>query len=108
MADLGFGDPKYWDHRYAQENDEEVFDWLESYQSLKLSLGEFLTDKSMKILVAGCGNAKFSEDLYDDGFTNVVNNDISDIVIQKMAKRNKEKRPLMQWLTMDCTNMWQF
>ena len=49
----------------------------------------------MKILVVGCGNAKFSEDLYDDGFTNVVNNDISDIVIQKMAKRNKEKRPQM-------------
>ena len=108
MADLGFGNPKYWDHRYAQEKDEDIFDWLESYQSLKLSLGEFLTDKSMKILVVGCGNAKFSEDLYDDGYTNVVNNDISDVVIQKMAKRNKEKRPQMQWLTMDCTNMWQF
>ena len=48
---------------------------------MKLSLGEFLVDKNMKILVVGCGNAKFSEDLYDDGYTNVVNNDISDVVI---------------------------
>lgn len=35
----------------------------------------------MRILVLGCGNADFSEDLYDDGYTNVVNVDISSVVI---------------------------
>ena len=81
MAKAGFGAPEYWDYRYAKEEDDAIFDWLESYASLKLSLGEFLTHKDMKILVVGCGNAKFSEDLYDDGYTDVINNDISDVVI---------------------------
>ena len=68
-----------------------MFDWLKNYASLKKYLAEYLTHKDMKILVIGCGNAKFSEDLYDDGFENVVNNDISSVVIAKMKERNKEK-----------------
>ena len=36
----------------------------------------------MKILIIGCGNADFSADLYDDGYENIVNVDISDIVIK--------------------------
>ena len=31
MANLGFGDPRYWDYRYAKETDDCIFDWLESY-----------------------------------------------------------------------------
>ena len=38
--------------------------------------------------------------MYDDGFKNIVNIDISDVVIQQMAARNKA-RPEMSWLTMD-------
>jgi EEF1A lysine methyltransferase 4 len=35
----------------------------------------------MRILVLGCGNAEFSEDLYDAGYKNVINVDISSVVI---------------------------
>ena len=61
----------------------------------------------MRILVLGCGNADFSEDLYDDGYTNVVNVDISSVVIGQMQDRNLE-RPLMEWKVMDVTDMSEF
>lgn len=82
-----YGDPSYWDKRYS-ENEGSMFDWLEDYRSLKPLLGDILTPDS-KILVLGCGNAEFSEDLYDDGFHNVYNIDISSVVIEQMKDRNK-------------------
>jgi 2-polyprenyl-3-methyl-5-hydroxy-6-metoxy-1,4-benzoquinol methylase len=42
-----------------------------------------------KILVLGCGNANFSEDLYDAGYKNQWNIDISSVVIKQMRQRNK-------------------
>ena len=59
----------------------------------------------MRILILGCGNAEFSEDLYDDGFTNVLNIDISPVVISQMQEKNVEQRPLMEWQVMDVTEM---
>ena len=101
---IGFGDLKYWEKRYKESN-EETFDWLENYTSLKKYLVKYLTDKDMHILVIGCGNARFSEDLYDDGFQNIVNNDISPAVIKHMTARNAESRPKMKWVVMDVTEM---
>ena len=75
-----YGDPIYWDVRYTQ-CDGSMFDWLESYQSLKSILNEYLKPEH-KILVLGCGNANFSEDLYDAGYHNIWNVDISSVVIQ--------------------------
>lgn len=76
-----YGCPIYWDNRYAKAGPESTFDWLESYATLENLLKQFITAKDMRILVLGCGNAEFSEDLYDDGYTNVVNVDISSVVI---------------------------
>jgi hypothetical protein len=75
-----YGDPKYWDNRYS-DNKGSMFDWLEDYKSLKPLLNDYLTAES-RILVLGCGNAEFSEDLYDDGFHKIHNIDISSVVIQ--------------------------
>ena len=77
-----YGCPKYWNERYNKEGSDNPFDWLENYYSLKGLLEKFLTHKDMKILVIGCGNADFSADLYDDGYENIVNIDISDVVIE--------------------------
>lgn len=63
-----YGDPSYWDKRYT-DYAGSTFDWLETYASLKSLLSEILKADS-RILVLGCGNALFSEDLYDDGFKN--------------------------------------
>ena len=43
-----------------------------------------MTDPESRILVLGCGNAEFSEDLYDAGFKNQLNIDISSVVINQM------------------------
>ena len=75
-----YGDPAYWDERYNRDKDS-MFDWLEDYSSLKSILKKYLNPKS-KILIIGCGNANFSEDLYDDGYHNIWNIDISSVVIK--------------------------
>ena len=103
-----YGCPAYWDKRYEAAGSQGSFDWLESYASLRSLLNEFMANKDMRILVLGCGNAEFSEDLYDDGYTNVVNVDISSVVIKQMKERNAELRPKMQWLVMDITDMSAF
>ena len=103
-----YGDKKYWDDRYRKSGQDATFDWLESFATLKDILDQFLKSPDMRILVLGCGNAEFSEDLYDEGYTNVVNVDISPVVIEQMAERNRETRPLMQWLVMDITDMSKF
>jgi len=52
----------------------------------------------------GCGNSTLSEDMYDDGYKNIVNVDYSPIVIERMRARNHD-RPEMSWLVMDVRNM---
>lgn len=43
--------------------------------------------------------------MYDDGYHNIVNVDISEVVIKQMIARNQEPRPHMTWLVMDVTKM---
>ena len=103
-----YGDKKYWDDRYTDAGKNAAFDWLESYASLSNLLGQFMPSKEIKILVLGCGNAEFSEDIYDDGYHNVVNVDISPVVIDQMTERNSELRPKMTWHVMNVTDMREF
>ena len=44
--------------------------------------------KESKILILGCGNSEFSEELYDFGYKNIYNIDISENVIKSMKERN--------------------
>ena len=58
-------------------------------------MDELKLDKgACKAIVLGCGNAEFSEDMYDDGYSNIFNIDISETVIKTMKDRNKH-RPSM-------------
>lgn len=88
-----YGDPHYWDKCYS-ENDGSMFDWLEDFKSLKPLLTDLLTPTS-RILVLGCGNAEFSEDLYDAGYSHVHNIDISSVVIQQMRERNQHRTHML-------------
>ena len=51
-----------------------------------------LTDK-----VALCCSA----DMYDVGYRQIVNIDISDVAIKQMTEKNKDARPDMQFVKMD-------
>ena len=57
------------------------------------------------ILVAGCGNSKLSEALYDAGCHGITNIDVSDLVIKQMNRKHQGKRAEMKFLKMDVTQM---
>jgi hypothetical protein len=89
----------YWDERYLTEF-PEPFDWLCDYEHLAVPIRQLLP-KDATILLPGCGNAIFSTDMYDDGYTSLVNVDISPIVISQQVQRF----PHMEWEVMDCLDM---
>ena len=55
--------------------------------------------------MVGCGNSRLSEDMYDVGYHNITNIDISDTVIRQMTERNAKKREEMTFEKMDVTKV---
>lgn len=54
----------------------------------------------------GCGNGRIQEELYEDGYQNIINNDISPTVIAQMEKVKQEKGyNKMEYHVMDVTEM---
>lgn len=109
-----YGTKNYWENRFRAE---ESFEWLLSYQQLAPQLEPLLSthigsgggEKSrVRILIVGCGNAPFSADLHDAGYTNIVNIDYSTAVITAMQKRHAARRSTMQWRVVDMTAMDEF
>lgn len=98
-----YGCPKYWDERYAQGGEQNMFDWLEDFNSLKSLLDQYVKPDD-KILILGCGNANFSEDMYDGGYKSQWNIDISSVVIDQMKKRNKNRKGMV-YEVMDVCNL---
>jgi hypothetical protein len=83
---------EYWNERFQTE---EEYDWYCSYSDVAHQIMPFLHQHS-RILILGCGNSKFSEDLYHGGYPNIVNIDYSSIVIQQMQLRHQDK-PTVKW-----------
>ena len=54
--------------------------------------------------MVGWGNSKLSEDMYKEGYHNIINMDISKVVIDKMKTRNKTWASMV-WDQMDVTDM---
>ncbi|KIP02687.1 hypothetical protein PHLGIDRAFT_32105 [Phlebiopsis gigantea 11061_1 CR5-6] len=96
-----YGTKQYWDKRYTLESDDSTFDWFKKYEDIADLIRELIPDKSARILMLGCGNSTLSEDMYDDGYKNIVNVDYSGILIEKMRRKHQEVRPGMEWLEMD-------
>lgn len=88
---------EYWNERFQKE---VSYDWLLTYQEIKLSILKYL-NPNQRILIIGCGNSNFSSELYDDGFHNIVNIDFSQVVIERMKELNQTIRSEMTWLEMD-------
>jgi SAM-dependent methyltransferase len=59
---------------------------------------------SLRTLIVGCGNSDLSENMFDDGFTNQVSIDYSEVVIQKMNESLKDK-PAIKFEAMDCRDL---
>jgi thiopurine S-methyltransferase len=74
----------YWTQRY--QNKETGWDLGEPSTPLKEYI-EQLSDKSIKILIPGCGNAYEAHYLFEKGFKNVFVIDLSPIPLQNLKKR---------------------
>lgn len=93
---------EYWDSFFRKRS--SAFEWYGEYTDLCHVLHKYLKPTS-KILMAGCGNSKLSEDLHDAGLKNIDNIDISNVVIRQMQSRNETKRPSMTFTKMDVMDM---
>lgn len=62
---------------------------MENFETLNPFIESIILDKESKILILGCGNSSFSEKMYDAGWKNLYNIDISENVIEDMKDRNK-------------------
>ncbi|KAJ7031795.1 S-adenosyl-L-methionine-dependent methyltransferase [Mycena alexandri] len=101
-----YGEKAYWDERYTHESaDDASYDWLKSYKDVAPLLRALIPAKDARILILGCGNSRLSQDMYDDGYKNIVNTDYSSVVIEQMRRRHEEARPGMQWLEMDVRDL---
>ncbi|XP_062172478.1 uncharacterized protein LOC133877174 isoform X2 [Alnus glutinosa] len=91
-----YGEAWYWDKRYAHESGP--FDWYQNYSTMAPLINLYLprSHGHHRILVVGCGNSAFSEEMADDGYAEVVNIDISSVVIEAMQKKHSN-RPQLTW-----------
>lgn len=92
---------EYWNERFTEE---EHYEWLESFESLRKHL-TVLLKLDDKILVIGCGNSNLSSDLYDAGYRNITSLDYSETVINKLTMKHRKARPEMQWVCNDMRNL---
>eukprot|EP01017_Pseudomicrothorax_dubius_P019589 TRINITY_DN2151_c0_g1_i3.p1 TRINITY_DN2151_c0_g1~~TRINITY_DN2151_c0_g1_i3.p1 ORF type:complete len:254 (-),score=58.78 TRINITY_DN2151_c0_g1_i3:322-1083(-) len=96
--------PEFWNKRF--EEAKGFFDWYIEYSQFKRHLEEvFPISKTDKILMVGCGNSRLSEEMYDDGYSNIINIDISDVVINIMNQHTESVNKPMEFIVMDATSM---
>ena len=97
-----FGDAKYWDARYKMSGpDWDSKDWLFAFDDVRLLMEELIPRKDGPLLMLGCGNSEMSKEMYDSGYSSIINIDISPAVIEKMAAAHPE----MNWLVGDVLDM---
>jgi len=92
-----FGKVEFWENRY-QNADENTYDWYFTWSHFKDFIFENIpifqqvkedTDfgEKLQVLDIGCGNSGLCEDLWDEGFKNVIGIDFSEKIVDMMNKR---------------------
>ena len=88
-----YGKTEYWEERYIR--DPEAFDWYQRYFSMRDLIGQYMPVEH-KILNVGSGNSSnlcvikgLSEDMFDDGYENIINIDFSSTSVKTMAEKLK-------------------
>ncbi|TVU19261.1 hypothetical protein EJB05_35400 [Eragrostis curvula] len=106
-----YGAAAYWDARYSSGSspaggDGEFFDWYQKYSALRPLLRAHVPASS-RVLMLGCGNSLLSEDMAKDGYQDIVNIDISSVVIEQMREKHAEIKQLT-YMQMDVRDMSLF
>ncbi|XP_040380229.1 EEF1A lysine methyltransferase 4 isoform X1 [Oryza brachyantha] len=109
-----YGAAAYWDARYSSSSSSsggggggvEFFEWYQTYEALRPLLRARLPTSS-RVLMLGCGNSLLSEDMVKDGYEEVVNVDISSVVIEQMREKHVDI-PQLTYFQMDARDMSYF
>ncbi|XP_060803281.1 eEF1A lysine and N-terminal methyltransferase homolog [Amyelois transitella] len=97
-----FSEKDYW-NKFFKKRGNRAFEWYGEYLELSSHLHKYIKPKDA-VLITGCGNSSLSADLYDVGYHNITNIDVSEVVIRQMNNINA-KRSAMKFLCMDAMNM---
>lgn len=97
-----FSEKDYW-NKFFRKRGNKAFEWYGEYLELCGQLNKYIKTKD-SILITGCGNSSLSADLYDVGYVNITNVDVSEVVIKQMKNVNKA-RTNMKFMCMDATRM---
>ena len=95
---MSYGSKEYWEAEYAA-HPETVDDWLQTWGYLRPLLGAHVPPAA-RVLVLGCGNSPLGEQMWDDGYRDVLGVDFSPSVIAQMGAR-AGARPGLRYREMD-------
>lgn len=96
--DHSFLSASYWDERYQQQQTG----WDVGYASTPVKeYIDQLTDKHIRILIPGAGNAYEARYLSDNGFTDITVLDISSVVINRLRTQLGKQYPAIKLVTGD-------
>ncbi|XP_055919548.1 eEF1A lysine and N-terminal methyltransferase homolog [Eupeodes corollae] len=98
-----FNQTEYW-NTFFKKRGTKAFEWYGEYLNLVVQIHKYVKYQD-KILMVGCGNSKLSMDMYDSGFKDITNIDISPVAIKKMIEMNGKERSDMKFIQMDATAM---
>jgi EEF1A lysine methyltransferase 4 len=101
-----FGKQIYWKERFGSST--SVFEWYHPYKHLKDVITQYTPNdkKQAKVTYLGCGTSKLPEEMYNDGFRNIISIDSDEIAINAMRERYNENMPkTFLFLKMDAMKM---
>eukprot|EP00934_Nitzschia_sp_Nitz4_P002010 Nitzschia sp. Nitz4//scaffold298_size22859//10037//12090//NITZ4_008530-RA/size22859-augustus-gene-0.4-mRNA-1//-1//CDS//3329546326//2010//frame0 len=100
-----YGKAEYWDERYKATECQGPYEWYQPYHCLRHLLSadalaaatkldsriQFPSHDKCRILMLGCGNSSFGEDMKRDGWTGPMTSmDFSSVVIEQLKARYSE------------------
>ncbi|ETV76403.1 hypothetical protein H257_09433 [Aphanomyces astaci] len=97
-----------WNAKYNAATTCVHFDWYLGYDELQMLLQDVLDryDSSCEIFIPGCGLSELAFQLYDVGYENITNADISTVAVHRMSTVQHQRQAThMQCVALDSTQM---
>lgn len=82
-----YGRVQFWDLRYA--NEHEPFEWYYGYEYFRETIRDNIP-QDWNVLVAGNGSSNMLGDMAEDGYQQIVGNDISRVIVAQLKYRYKD------------------
>ena len=79
-----YGKASFWDGRYGTA--PEAFDWYHPYDAISGIIEKYI-EPEQTVMNCGCGNSTLTEEMYEDGYKNIWNIDLSRVAIDIVRAR---------------------